>query len=914
MPNYDLGTAHGKVVIDYDGTGADKAKKDIDGIKSKGMSAGAAADRLGTGFTRAGLVVAAGVGIAIKVTADFEKRLSGIAAVSGATGAQMEQLRQKALQLGRDTAFSASDAASAMEELAKAGVALPDILNGAADATVALAAAGGIDLPQAATIAANAMNQFQLSAQNLPTVANLIAGAANASAIDVGDFGQSLAQVGAVAHSAGIPFAETAVAIAELGQAGVKGSDAGTSLKQALIQLANPTKQARDLMQQIGFNAYDSQGRLKSLADISQNLQTSLQNLSPQARQAALSIIFGSDAARVGAIFAQQGATGFNNMAQAMFKVKAADVAKKRMDNLNGSIEQLKGSLETAMIQFGESRQGPLIQFINTLTSLINKFSSLPGSTQQAIGATVAAMGGLALAGGILIKTTRYVQELIKVLEALRVIKGIQATFGALATGLDLVNLSLLRFAANPIVLIIAAIIVAIALLVIGVIELWKHSETFRKIVTGAFNAFLVAVKAVAAVFVAIWHGIVAGFNAIIGALRSTAGFWNAIWDGFTFVVRAVFAAVMTIVRVGMAIINTIISGAMVAIRALWNVWLFFAPIVQAVLNLVKQIILFFFAAVRLVFTVILVILYQLWRAFWASLTAIVQTVITAVMAIVRGFMAVLHAIISGGLFAARALWNAIWSGLTTVVRGVMVAVHALINSWLMQKVIGAIRSFLSWVGSGFSKLWQVATLVGSVFRSMYNTVVAWIGRILSPIRQIAGIVSNAFRNAGRWLINAGRNIIVGLINGIASYIGRLRGYLNSITSWISQWKGPPAKDRVLLKPAGGNIMAGLMAGIREQVPHLEALLSSIGPVNIAPALATSSAVQPILASVQTAGTAAQANATAARTAPAPLDEDALARALRKAGVGETYLDGEKISQNQSRITGRQTRQRGRVG
>ena len=144
MPNYDLGTAEGKIVIDSSGavTGITKAQTAQAGMVGTLGKMTPALSAVGKGMVAVGGLAVAGFALAVKTSADFEKRISAIGAVSGATGKELDSIRDKALQLGKDTKFSASEAAVAMEELAKAGVSTSDILNGAADATVALAAAG----------------------------------------------------------------------------------------------------------------------------------------------------------------------------------------------------------------------------------------------------------------------------------------------------------------------------------------------------------------------------------------------------------------------------------------------------------------------------------------------------------------------------------------------------------------------------------------------------------------------------------------------------------------------------------------------------------------------------------------------------------------------------------------------------
>ena len=145
---YDLGTARGVIEMEYNGRGVEKAKEDIDGLSNKSGDARAATEKLGKHTGRAGLAIAAGLGAGVAAAANFEQRLSAVQAVSGATASDMDKLRDKALQLGKDTAFSASESAQAIEELIKAGLSVEDVLNGAADATVNLAAAGEVDMAQ----------------------------------------------------------------------------------------------------------------------------------------------------------------------------------------------------------------------------------------------------------------------------------------------------------------------------------------------------------------------------------------------------------------------------------------------------------------------------------------------------------------------------------------------------------------------------------------------------------------------------------------------------------------------------------------------------------------------------------------------------------------------------------------------
>lgn len=321
----------------------------------------------------------AAVGGAVTEAMSFEKTMSGVAAVTGATADEMANLSKLALQLGADTSFSAQEAASGIEELSKAGVGMADIMGGAAKASLDLAAAGGISVADSANLAAQAMNTFSLKGSDMAHVADLIAGAANASAIDVSQFKFSLQAVGAVAATVGLSIDDTAQAIAVLGQNGLVGSDAGTSLKTMLLNLQPSTKAATEEMKQLGIitkdgaNAFfDAQGHAKSMAEIAGVLQKATAGLTDQQRLQALQTMFGTDAIRAASIMAKTGAAGFNEMADAINKVSASDVAEKRLDNLAGSIEKLKGSLSTVAITVGLSLTPALRRIVDAATTAVN--------------------------------------------------------------------------------------------------------------------------------------------------------------------------------------------------------------------------------------------------------------------------------------------------------------------------------------------------------------------------------------------------------------------------------------------------------------------------------------------------------------------------------------------------------------
>jgi len=363
-------------------TAKDEASKEIDKAAQAAKNLDKAVT-LGSAAVTAGFL---GIGAAsIKLATSFEKGLDQVGAVAGATNAEMEGLRATALRIGADTAFSASQATSAMEELAAGGISVADIMGGAADATVALAAAGGTDLALAASAAATAMDVWGVKASDMTGVVNNLAGAANVSKFGVEDMAYAMAQGGGVAAAAGVSFDDFAATIAATASSFSSGADAGTSFKTFITALANPTEKSKEAMEALGFSAYDASGNMKSMADITQGLHDALGPLSEQQRAQAAATIFGSDAMRTALSLSQQTGAEFTALSNTMKNTDAAAVAAQRMSNLSGDLEALKGSLESAGIAIGSKAIPALAGLAQKGTEAVNAFSSLPSSTQNVI-------------------------------------------------------------------------------------------------------------------------------------------------------------------------------------------------------------------------------------------------------------------------------------------------------------------------------------------------------------------------------------------------------------------------------------------------------------------------------------------------------------------------------------------------
>jgi TP901 family phage tail tape measure protein len=456
--------------------------------------------RFGVGFHGAfggiisrssGLFAGLGLGLvakdAVNLEATFSQTMNTMAAVAGVPAAQIKELSALALKMGADTTFSAAEAGDAMLELAKGGMSAAAIKAGGLSGTLQLAAAGGTDLATAATIASNAMGAFSLKGSDMASVAAALAGGANASSASVESLGQALSQVGPGAKLAGLSLQDTVGVLSAFDSEGIKGSDAGTSLKTMLTRLVPSTKAASTTMKELGLKFTDAQGRFLPITNIAEQLRTKLGKLSAEQKTTALATIFGSDATRAASVLMDQGAAGIGRFIKATQDQGAAQkVAAARMSGTAGALESFKGSVETAKLQLGQFLAPAIQKGLQELTKGVNGLVPATKSFAGFLGDSVVPrmrdfVGFVVRAKDFLIPFVATLGAAYGAFKALAIIRSVVA-------GVMALNAALI---ANP----IGLVVVALAALVGGLVYAYKHSETFRAIVDAAFRAIVVSGK-----------------------------------------------------------------------------------------------------------------------------------------------------------------------------------------------------------------------------------------------------------------------------------------------------------------------------------------------------------------------------------------------------------------------------------
>lgn len=368
-------------------------------------------------------LVAVGVAAA-KVGMDFEAQMSRVQAISGATGNEFDKLKEQAIDLGASTAFSAKESAEGMENLASAGFNTNEIMS-AMPGMLDLAASSGEDLASSADIAASTLRGFGLEADQAGHVADVLAKNAADTNAAVADTGEAMKYAAPMAHALGLSLEETAASIGIMSNAGIKGGQAGTTLRGALTRLTKPTKQVIEAMEEIGITFFDNEGKMKSLTTIIGELQQKTSNLTSEQKNSNLAAIFGTEALSGMLALVDAGPKQLESLTNSLKNSDgaASDMAKTMQNNAKSAIEQMFGSLETAGIKLEEGFAPTITNVANKVGELADKFANLNPETQQAIVKFVALT---ATTGGVLTITGKMVSG----------VGGLVTGFGKLTTTL----------------------------------------------------------------------------------------------------------------------------------------------------------------------------------------------------------------------------------------------------------------------------------------------------------------------------------------------------------------------------------------------------------------------------------------------------------------------------------------------
>lgn len=488
-----------------------------------------AGTKIGVAFTGAGGAIAAGLGFAVNKAMDFDAQMSRVGAIAGATGQDLEALRQTALDLGASTSKSATEVAVGMELMAAKGYDAQQVI-AAMPGVIAAAEASGEDMALVADTVASALNAFQLEASEAARVADVLAMSANTSAAGVNDLQYAFKYAAPVANSLGISLEQLAAATGIMADNGMKGEQAGTTLRAALLRLTDPSKEAKAMMDELGLSVTDASGKFLPFDQIIGQLATSTANMTDAQKAQALSTIFGTEAMTGMLSLIEAGPEKFRALTTELQNSSGASAAAAATmkDNLAGSMEELGGAVETLQISLGSALSPAIRAVADALTGVVNWFNQLSPETQRFIAIGAALVAGL--------------------LTLVGVVGFLTAALGFLAAAQWAVILPIAGWVAA-----ITGIIVVITALTAVIIQNWGHIREFTLAIWGEVVEFLRDA----------WDGITEIFN---GAWQTIEPIVTKFWDSVKAVWDAALNSIKQILTAAWEAIKSIFAAAFLAI------------------------------------------------------------------------------------------------------------------------------------------------------------------------------------------------------------------------------------------------------------------------------------------------------------------------------------------------------------
>ena len=750
----------------------------------------------------------AGLGAAaVKTAADFDTGMSKVAAISGATGDDLDALREKAREMGSKTKFSASEAASAMEYMAMAGWKTEDMLGGI-EGIMNLAAASGEDLATTSDIVTDALTAFGLSAQDSGHFADILAAASSNANTNVSLMGETFKYCAPIAGALGFSAEDTAEAIGLMANAGIKGSQAGTALRTIMNNMAGPIDIAGEALGQVTIQTTNADGSMRDLSDILADCRVAFSQLSESEQANAAESLVGKNAMSGFLALMNAGEGDINKLSDAIANCdgKSAEMAETMQDNLAGQLTILKSQLEELAISFGEMLMPVIRDVVGWIQGLVNKLNSMDEGQRKTIitiAAVVAAIGPVLIIIGKVVSAVGTIMTIIpKLSAAITTVKGVMAGLNA-------------TMLANPIFLIIAAIIALVA----AFIYLWNNCEEFRQFwinLWESIKSFVSsAVEAIKNFFSGIidfvkenWQGLLLLLvNPFAGAFKllydNCEGFREFI-DNFLAKVKEIF------VNVGEGIKNAVsaawnwiketIGGVMQSIwdtiTSIWtSIYETISPLLEAFQYLFETI----FQAIQILIGMAMDWISEKISAAWNAIVEFLTPILTAIHDFFQTIWTAICNVVSTAMSAIQNVISTVWNAISSAVASVLSAIGNVVSTaW--NNIKSVISTVMSAIGNVVSTAWNnIKNSISTVMNTIKTTVTSiWTNIKTAVGNTINGIVTtiqNGFNNAVNFIRNLasqvytwGRDIIMGIVNGIKSAISAVANAVRSVADTIRSW------------------------------------------------------------------------------------------------------------------------------
>lgn len=708
--------------------------------------------------------VVAGFGLSIKKAADFEGQMSRVGAIAGSSKKELKSMSDQAVELGAKTSLSAQEVASGMEELAAMGFNAKQIM-GAMPGVISAAEASGADMATTSKVMASSINAFGLKASDASHVADVLAEVANRSSADINDMGYALKYAGTPAKALGASLEETSAAIGIMTDAGLDGSQAGTSLRGALIRLSKPSEKASKQMEKLGIHLEDSKGKFVGMPNLIGQFNKELKGMSKAEKLANIAGIVGTESA-----------SGFLALMEAgpkkMFKFTksleesdgaSAKAAKRMKDNLKGSLEQLGGAFESLGIIIGNMFSPILRKLADSISWVVEKLNGMPRGIQIALvslTALAAAIGPIVFAFGAFISVigsamTTLGPLLIGISKAggvMAFLSGKVATLVKLFPALG----PAITFAGGPLLWIVGGL----TALGIAFTVAYKKSQTFRNIVnkavTGVMNVFKAAKIALQGFF-QLFKG-----NGQDGVITLSKIFPPDIVVGITNFANKIKATFFQVV-------NAIKGFATQIGNQLSTFWKQNGTqITQAVKNIGQVIGTVFSTIWNFVIKPIMTLIWNLMKIIWPGIKWLVKSVWDNIKGVISGALNVIMGVIKvfAGLFTGD--FRKMWEGIKQIFKGALQLIWNGIQLMLVGKILGAGKVFIQLFKGVISGGWKA---IVSIFKNSLGFIYRSVSSVFTKTFKFTQNIFTLMRKTVNKILEAMRNGIKHIVQSIYTNI-----------------------------------------------------------------------------------------------------------------------------------------------
>lgn len=840
---------------------AELARAPFDAYAEKANKIGGTITKVGEAIMPASMATVGLGTAAVKTAANFDTSMSQVQAtmgltkdstskLNGETVNTMDALSKLARTMGKDTKFSASEAADAINILAMAGMDTDDIYS-ALPATLNLAAAGNIGIAQAADYATGIMSGFGMETKDASKVADVLAVTASSAKGSVSDFGAGLAQAAGQASITGQSFEDTATALGILGNHNISAAEGGNMLQRVLKNLYQPTSTAKDALDALGVSAYDSEGKARPLQDVLTDLRGKLGELSEEDYNSVMGQIFDTASLRGANFLIQDSGEAFDNLRAKIGGATGAaeKMAEVQQDNLQGQLTILKSQLEELAISFGELLMPKIREIVGKIQDFVDKLNNMDEGQKQAIiriGLVVAAAGPLLVAlGKMIIFTGQVSTQIGNMVEWYTKAGGASGILAKAQTGLS----SAFSFLTSPIGIVIGVI----AVLVAAFIHLWRTNEDFR-------NAVIAIWERIKGAFQEFVAGIQERLSAMGISFQSITQTISAIWDGFCNLLAPVFEAafgiIATVLETAFGVITGLLDVFIGAYNGNWTqLWTGVQEIFGAVWEGIKGVFSGVLAALQGVADVFLGWFGTSWTELWTNVQGFFEgvwngistfftTIWTTISTTVTTFCTTVWTTISTIFTTVAETVSTIWEGIKSVIQVAIMFIVELISA-AFQLITVPFRFIWENCKETITAAWEaikttvstalnfvkdniitpVMTAIKTVIDTVWNGIKTVITTVMNGIKTVITTVWNAIKTATSTVWNAIKTAVTTAVNAIKTAVTPI---FNAIKTTItSVWNGVKSATT----SAWNAIKSGVTSAVNAVKSKVQSVMNSIKSV-----------------------------------------------------------------------------------